>query len=70
MGIQWKESMNSNNKLLRSDKEFCKIVNTIKAKYLLAGKTPPSTSKITQIIARNVDRKKLEEVLRREFIRF
>jgi hypothetical protein len=38
----------------------------IRAKYMLEGKTPPTTSKITQIIAKDIDTDKL---LGKEFIR-
>ena len=60
----------SRNRLMRTDKEMRDLVNHIKAKYLLEGRDPPTTSKITQYIARNVDKKKLDEVLRRDFIKF
>ena len=51
----------------RISKEMKEIITFIKAKYMLAGKKPPSSSKITKIIAKKI---KKEELLRDEFIRF
>ncbi len=40
------------NKAQRVPKEMIEIVNYIKAKYLLMGKTPPTTAKIMKQIAK------------------
>lgn len=58
--------MTSRSSLIRTHKDFKKIINMIRAKYMLEGKTPPTTSKITQIIAKDIDTDKL---LGKEFIR-
>jgi len=52
---------------MRVSPEFRKLINQIRASYLLKGKTPPSISKITEMIAKNTNR---EEMLKNEFIRF
>lgn len=44
---------------IRASKELWDIINFIKAKYYLAGKTPPSVRKITEIIARRTPKEKL-----------
>ncbi len=51
----------------RPSKEFNDILNYIRAKCILEGKIPPSKAKITQIIAKKINK---EEILRNEFIRF
>lgn len=51
---------------IRVSKEFKRLINEIKARYLLAGRTPPSGTKITQMIAKKL---KKEGLLRNEFIR-
>jgi len=55
------------NAIIRASPEFRKIINKIKAKYLLENKKPPTTSKITAIIANKI---KKEDVLNDLFIRF
>jgi len=55
------------SEILRSSKEFKDLVNMIKAKYIMAGKKPPTTSKITSVIARNVEK---SDMLKNEFIKF
>lgn len=55
------------SKPIRCAKELKKIIDTIRAKYILAGKTPPSITKITKIIAKRI---KIEELLEDEIIRF
>jgi len=55
------------NAIIRASPEFRKIINKIKAKYLLENKKPPTTSKITAIIAKKI---KKEDVLNDLFIRF
>ena len=59
--------MVKSNKAIRSSAEFRKIVNYIRAKYIMEGKSPPSTAKITKIIAKKINK---EDLLRNEFIRF
>ncbi len=53
--------------MLRPSKEFNDIINFIRAKCILEGRIPPSKAKITQIIAKKINK---EELLRNEFIRF
>jgi len=52
---------------IRCSKELKKIIDTIRAKYILAGKTPPSITKITRMIAKKI---KMEDLTEDEFIRF
>lgn len=58
--------MKERSSLIRAHQDFKKIVNMVRAKFILEGKTPPTTSKITKIIARDIDAEKL---LGKEFIR-
>jgi len=55
------------NSPMRVSPEMKKLVNFIRAKYILDGKTPPSCTRITKMIANKV---KKEDLLRNEFIRF
>lgn len=55
----------SRPKQLRPSKEFWDLVNFIRAHYLLQGKTPPTISAITKLIAERIDK---EEILRNEII--
>ena len=52
---------------IRPSRELREIINYVKAKYILAGKVPPSIAQITRRIAKQVDKEKL---YRDEFIRF
>lgn len=52
-------------RLMRTSPEFRKIVNFVRAKYILAGKVPPTNSQITRMIAKKINQ---EELLRDEFI--
>ena len=52
---------------MRVSPEFRQLINQVRATYLLRGKTPPSISKITDMIARKIDK---DEMLKNEFIRF
>ncbi len=52
---------------IRPSKELRDIINFIRAKCILEGKKPPSAARITQIIAKKINK---EELLRNEFIRF
>lgn len=54
-------------KLIRSSRELNDIINYVRAKYILSGKVPPSTSRITKIIANNIDK---EVLLKDVIIRF
>lgn len=45
----------------RVSKELKEIINYIRAKYLLAGRKPPSSREITRRIARKVNKEKLWE---------
>jgi len=58
--------MSNKTSLIRAHQDFKKIVNMVRAKYILEGKTPPTTAKITKIIANDIDAEKL---FGREFIR-
>jgi len=51
---------------IRSSPEMKQIINIIRAKYIMAGKIPPTTSKITKIIAKKI---KVEDILEDELIR-
>lgn len=55
------------NHQIRPSKEFRDIINYIRAKYILAGRKPPSIANITKIIAKNI---KKEELFHNEFIKF
>jgi len=55
------------SKLIRSSKELREIIDYIRAKYLLAGKRPPSFNTITRKIAKKIDK---EELYFDEFIKF
>jgi hypothetical protein len=55
------------SEILRSSKEFKDLVNMIRAKYIMAGRKPPTTSRITGIIARCVRK---SDILKNEFIKF
>ena len=50
----------------RVSKDFQLLVNQIKAKYLLEGRQPPSTARISQIIAKKI---KKEDILDDDFIK-
>ncbi len=52
---------------IRPSKELKDIINFIRAKCILEGKTPPSAARITQVIVKKINK---EELLRNEFIRF
>lgn len=52
---------------MRVSPEMRKLVNQIRAKYLLEGRNPPSITKITEMIAKKINK---EELLRNEFIKF
>ena len=52
---------------IRCSRDFKLLVNEIKVKYLLQNRVPPSTTKITDIIAKKI--RKRPEVYN-EFIRF
>jgi len=52
---------------MRVSPEMKQLINNIRAKYLLEGMRPPSITKITEMIAKGVDK---DELLRKEFIRF
>ncbi len=57
----------SNTGRIRSSKEFNDIINFIRAKYILAGKRPPSTRRITRAIAKRINP---EDLIKNEFIPF
>jgi len=52
---------------IRPSKEFKDIINFVRAKYILAGKTPPSIPQITRQIAKKINK---EELYTHEFIKF
>ena len=54
------------SKPIRCSREFKKIIDTIRARHILAGKVPPSITKITKMIAKRI---RLEDLLEDEFIR-
>ena len=53
-------------KVQRTSNKFNKIINFVRAKYILAGKKPPTVEKITEVIA---DRINQEELLQDVFIK-
>ena len=55
----------------RVSAEFEELVRYIKARYMLAGKKPPSNKEITKKITKILlSRKSKEELVRNEFIKF
>lgn len=52
---------------IRAHKDFKKIIDFVRAKYLLDGKKPPGTASITKVIAGKIDQ---EEILRDVIIKF
>lgn len=52
---------------MRTSKEFRDIVNFVRAKYILAGRKPPTMTKITTIIAKKINK---EDLLNDAFIKF
>lgn len=59
------------NKLIRSDPELNRIIAEVIGKRVLAGKDGRiTTAKATAIIAKAVDKKKLEEMIYRDGYRF
>ncbi len=54
-------------RVMRGGTEFQALINMIRAKYIAEGKSPPSIEKITNIIAKNVDK---EKVLRDVIVKF
>lgn len=47
------------SRVIRTSKELRDIINFVRAKYIMAGKRPPATKKITKIIASKIDKEKL-----------
>ena len=60
-------SKSTNIPPMRVSPGFRKLINQVRATYLLQGRTPPSISKITDMIAKKIDK---DEMLKNEFIRF
>ena len=52
---------------MRVSPEMKKLINQIRARYLLEGKNPPSITRITAMIAKKINQ---EELLKDEIIRF
>ena len=52
---------------IRTSKEFNDIINFIRAKCIMEGRKVPSKARITQVIAKKINK---EELLRNDFIRF
>jgi len=52
---------------MRVSPEMKKLINQIRARYLLEGRNPPSITRITEMIAKRINQ---EELLRDEFIKF
>ena len=58
----------NNTKIVRIANEFDKdIINFIRVKYIMEGKTPPGAAKITKVIATNED---IKEAIYDLFIKF
>ena len=58
----------SKTKIVRIANEFDKdIINAIRIKYIIEGKTPPGAARITKVIATN---EKIKEAIYDLFIRF
>jgi len=53
--------------VMRQSKEIRDLINWIRAKYIMSGKTPPSVSNISKVLANKTDK---EELLNECFIRF
>jgi len=54
-------------RVLRVSDDLAKVINYIRAKYLLNNKKPPSVERITKVISNKI---KKENLLKDEFIRF
>lgn len=52
---------------IRAAREMSALINFIKGRYLISGRKPPSTTKITKVMVDCLDR---EELLRNVFIKF
>jgi len=53
--------------LMRGSRNFRDYVNKVRIKYIMAGKRPPTTRRITEMIAKKLER---EDLLKDEFISF
>ena len=53
------------NRPIRSSPELQKIINYVKAMYIMNGKKPPTSAEITKNIARKIRK---EDLLENEFI--
>lgn len=51
--------------LMRTHKDFKKIITAVRGRYLMEGKRPPTCTQITRFIARDVND---EEIFRRMLI--
>jgi sulfur relay (sulfurtransferase) DsrC/TusE family protein len=54
-------------RILRVSDDLNKIINYIRAKYMINDKKPPSVEKITKLISKKI---KKEDLLKNEFIKF
>lgn len=61
------EKMGRSVNPIRPSKEFKDIINFVRAKYIMAGRIPPSVANISMVIAKKTDK---EEILNDCFIRF
>ena len=52
---------------IRASKDFREIINYVRARYIMAGKIPPTTAEITKKIAKMIRK---EDLLEDEVIRF
>ena len=48
-----------NSKQVRTHKDLLEIINFVRAKYIMEGKRPPSNTKITRVIAKEINKEKL-----------
>ena len=58
--------MKNRSTLMRADKDFKRIINAVRGRYLMEGKNPPTCREITKFIAKDVSH---DEIFRRMVIR-
>ena len=58
---------NRGTRVIRSSKELCEIINFVRARAIMEGRSIPKISDITKVISKKIDK---EELLRDVFIQF
>ena len=56
------------SRTIRSSEKMIMLINSVRAKYIMAGKTPPTIRKITEIIAKGTNEKELLKNVKNIFI--